>query len=67
MLLERGLITLVLALLATGLAATLATGRLVMPLRVRRSWIVGTLLAIDSGALRVMWTTYQIVQSISYV
>ena len=42
------------------------TGRLNLPTRAERWWLVGMFRQIDSGTFRVLWSSYQIIQSCSW-
>ena len=48
------------------LYSALRTGRLILPSFFSRWWVVGTLRQIDSGTFRVLWSSYQIIQSCSW-
>ena len=52
-------------LLALGVAALLATGHLPIPTALTSSSLVGLFSKLDSGSLKVIFSTYQIVQSIT--
>lgn len=55
-----------LGLLGLALYAAIYTGRLLVPAFVQRWWLVGMFRQIDSGTFRVMWSSYQIIQSCSW-
>ena len=62
---RAGLLLGALALVA-GVALALRSGRLAPPAWVLRSWLMGVMRSVDSGMLRVVWSTYQIVQSVTW-
>jgi len=47
-------------LLGVLLVLALHQGWVPLPLAVQTSWFVETLLALDSGTLRIIWSTYQV-------
>jgi hypothetical protein len=55
------------ALLAAGcIVLALRSGRVRLPGCLERSWLVGAMRSVDSGTTRVVWGTYQIVQSVTW-
>jgi serine/threonine protein kinase len=48
------------------IALAAVTGRIRLPSCIRRSWLVGPLLQIDSGMARLCWSTFQIIQSAAW-
>jgi hypothetical protein len=59
--------TVLLVLLAgAALSAALRAGRIVMPPWVLKSWPVGALRQVETGMLKVLWATFQIISSISW-
>ena len=55
-----------LGLAGLALYAAIYTGRLLVPVFVQRWWLVGMFRQIDSGTFRVLWSSYQIIQSCSW-
>jgi len=52
-------------LLAAALAALVRTGRVQVPTDITSSWVVGIVRKADSGSIKVIFSTYQILQSIT--
>jgi hypothetical protein len=59
-----GTVFLILGSIALAIFALFHWGYLHLPVYARRWWLVGVTEHLDSGTFRVVWSTYQIVQSI---
>jgi hypothetical protein len=53
-------------LMLVGVAMSTYAGWLKFPEFVRRSWIVGVISQLDNGAIRVIWSNYQIINSVQW-
>ena len=62
----RAIAVLVVFVLIGGLAAALYFRLLQLPPAIMKLWVIRVMLQVDGGALRVLYNTFQIVQSVSW-